>query len=94
MKSSKNKKKSDRREFLRNSIALGASAVAGSACTTGCTGPSLEANSDKVRVLTTDGKLIEVDRAMVEENAAPKTIGRKRLTAELEQATWPAKAPS
>jgi len=57
----KNKNNRDRRKFLKNTLALGTAAL------TGSTGAALAADNEatkkeKIKVLTTDGKVIEVDK--------------------------------
>ena len=63
MESSKKNKKSDRREFLWKGLALGTTALVGAGCAGGCSTPEAEASGEKVKVMTTDGKLAEIDPA-------------------------------
>lgn len=63
MKSLKKAKKSDRREFLRGSLALGTTALVGAGCAGRCSVPELKSSGEKVKVMTTDGKLAEIDPA-------------------------------
>ena len=63
MESSKKSKKSDRREFLRNSLALGTTALVGAGCAGGCSTPEAKGSGEKVKVMTTEGKLMEIDPA-------------------------------
>ena len=62
MKSSKKSKKSDRRDFLRNGLALGTTVLVGSGCAGGCSTPEAKASGEKLKLLTTEGKLVEVDK--------------------------------
>jgi molybdopterin-containing oxidoreductase family iron-sulfur binding subunit len=55
-----------RRKFLKQSLALGAAAVTGAGFIKGVQAGSHH-SEEKVKVLTTDGKLIEVDKSMVME---------------------------
>lgn len=63
MESSKKNKKSDRREFLWKGLALGTTALVGAGCAGGCSTPEAKASGEKVKVMTTDGKLAEIDPA-------------------------------
>ena len=74
---SQNKKNRSRRDFLKAGLTAGASAVAG------LTGGSILSQKaaagiegSKVKALTTDGKVIELDEEMVRETSASKTISR------------------
>ena len=62
MKSSRKSKKSDRRDFLRNGLALGTTVLVGSGCAGGCSTPETESSGEKVKLLTSEGKLVEVDK--------------------------------
>jgi molybdopterin-containing oxidoreductase family iron-sulfur binding subunit len=70
-----------RRNFLRKGILAGSAAIAGSAFISSCSGEP--ESGEKVRVLTTDGKIVEVDRAhlksdkQVREEAREGVPGRK-----------------
>jgi hypothetical protein len=55
MKFSKKSKKSDRREFLRNGLALGTTALVGAACGGSCSTPESGTSGEKVKVMTTEG---------------------------------------
>jgi Fe-S-cluster-containing dehydrogenase component len=72
------KKSKNRRDFIKTGLTAGASAIAG---ITGGVILSKDASAGvsgtKVKALTTDGKLIEVDKNLVEETKSPATIGRK-----------------
>jgi molybdopterin-containing oxidoreductase family iron-sulfur binding subunit len=75
---SEKEKGKSRRKFLKTGITAGISAAAG------LTGGGVLASkavaggsARKVKALTTDGKVIEVDEAMVEEKVTPEAIGRK-----------------
>ncbi len=59
-KKEKTSKSSGRRDFLRSGLMLGAGAVAGSGLLASCSSPG-EEEGDKVKVMTTDGRLVEVD---------------------------------
>ncbi len=78
------KKRKSRRDFLKKSLTAGVSAVAG------MTGGGFllrkaraGVKTGKVRALTTDGRLVEVEKSMVEETESPHAIGRKESMAGL-----------
>jgi molybdopterin-containing oxidoreductase family iron-sulfur binding subunit len=56
-------KKPDRRKFLRNSLSLGASAIAGSSMISSCKTGNGSETGEKVKVLMPDGNLAEVDKS-------------------------------
>lgn len=59
-------KENSRRKFLKQGITLGAAAIAGTGLVKGIQTKAHEhEGGEKVKVLTTDGKLIEVDKSMV-----------------------------
>jgi Fe-S-cluster-containing dehydrogenase component len=57
---------SSRRRFLRKGLIAGVSAIAAGSLLQSCTTPKKE-NSQKVKVLTADGKLVEVDASQLKE---------------------------
>ncbi|MCK4854282.1 MAG: twin-arginine translocation signal domain-containing protein, partial [Bacteroidales bacterium] len=71
----KDKNKS-RRNFLKTGITAGISAAAGLTGGGVLASKAKAGTGRKVKALTTDGKVIEVDEAVVEEKAAPEAIGR------------------
>ncbi|KPL25978.1 MAG: hypothetical protein AMS23_03790 [Bacteroides sp. SM1_62] len=82
MSGKENKKNSSRRKFLKTGITAGISAAAGLTVGGTLAGKAVAGSGRKVKALTTDGKVIEMDEAMVEGSAAesrhvPMTIGRK-----------------
>ena len=61
-------KKEDRRKFLKNTLAIGLGSSAFSllgACAS--KGDEVEYSGEKVRLLTTDGKIVEVDAKSIKE---------------------------
>ncbi len=58
-KKGKSKDHASRREFLRSGLLLGAGAVAGTGMLAACSGAGEE--GEKVKLMTTDGRLVEVD---------------------------------
>jgi len=70
VKNKKNKDKDSRRDFIKNGLLAGAGIIAGGSVLSAC-GDSEEKSGEKVKVLTTDGEVVEVDRV---------DIHRKRLT--------------
>ncbi len=63
MQNKKDESKASRRKFLKRSIVAGAGAIAGGSLLAGC--GEEEKSGVKVKVLTTDGKVVEVDRSDV-----------------------------
>ena len=63
MQNKKDDSVASRRKFLKRSIVAGAGAIAGGSLLAGC-GDS-EKSGEKIKVLTTDGKVVEVDKADV-----------------------------
>ncbi len=59
-KKENSKEKASRRDFLRSGLVLGAGAVAGSGLIAACSG-NTEEIGETVKVMTTDGQLVEVD---------------------------------
>jgi molybdopterin-containing oxidoreductase family iron-sulfur binding subunit len=78
MSEKENDKNKSRRIFLKTGITAGISAAAGLAGG-GVLGKKALAGgaAGKVKALTTDGKVIEVDEDMLNTDAAPEAIGRK-----------------
>jgi len=72
--------KSSRRRFLRNSLMAGAGAVAASQLLQSCETPKVE-SSQKVKVLTPDGKLVEVDPSQLKEVKGTVLASRKQSIA-------------
>lgn len=64
-KKEKSTDKASRRDFLRSGLVLGAGAVAGSGLISACSGGA-EEEGEKVKVMTTDGKLVEVDSSKLQ----------------------------
>lgn len=63
-KKEKSKDSASRRDFLRSSLVLGAGAVASTGIVSACSA-STEEEGDKVRLMTTDGELVEVDSSKI-----------------------------
>lgn len=59
-------KKSSRRRFIKNSLMLGAGSVVTASFIQSCA-EQHTMPSDKVKVLTTDGKVIEIDKALIKD---------------------------
>jgi len=78
--SNEEEKKSSRRRFLRNSLMAGAGAVAASQLLQSCDKPAT-GSSEKVRVLTADGKLVEVDPSQLKEVSGTVLASRKQSIA-------------
>ncbi len=64
-KKEKSSEKASRRDFLRSGLVLGAGAVAGTGIIAACSGDA-EEEGEKVKVMTTDGKLVEVDSSKLQ----------------------------
>jgi len=64
-KKEKSTEKASRRDFLRSGLVLGAGAVAGSGLIAACSGGA-EESGEKVKVMTTDGQLVEVDSSKLQ----------------------------
>jgi Fe-S-cluster-containing dehydrogenase component len=62
---SKKEKKSSRREFLRKGLMAGAGVVAGGSLIAAYVDKSEKESGEKVKALTTDGQIIEVDKAWI-----------------------------
>jgi len=71
-------KKKSRRDFIRLGVKAGISSAAGIAVT-GLTIDKARAagSGEKTKVLTTDGRLVEIDKSYLVENPDEKNIGRK-----------------
>ena len=67
MKFNKGKKGSSRRKFLKKGLSIGIGTVTSVNALSSCSGE--KESGEKVRVMTTDGKLIEIDASHVEEAA-------------------------
>lgn len=61
----KDKQKKSRREFIKKSLIAGAGVVAGSKLIAAYIGKSRPESGEKVKALTTDGEIIEVDKAHI-----------------------------
>jgi len=70
--------KESRREFLKSGFMLGAGAVAGSGLLAACSGTDPE-SGEKVKVLSTDGKLVEVDSSAMKDTAYASQEGNTSL---------------
>jgi molybdopterin-containing oxidoreductase family iron-sulfur binding subunit len=77
MSEKENNKKKSRRNFLKTGLTAGISAAAGAAGVSGLTKKAMAGTGRKVKALTTDGKVVEVDESLIERDAAPEVIGRK-----------------
>jgi Fe-S-cluster-containing dehydrogenase component len=64
----KEEKKKSRRGFLKESLAIGAGALAGAELFTSCNKDGIEETGEKVKLLSPDGQIIEVDSAYVNLN--------------------------
>ena len=65
-KKNKNKrKKSSRRRFLKKSLLAGAGAATGVSMMSGLASGKTKKSEEKIKLLTPDGKLVEVDRSDV-----------------------------
>ncbi|MBI9033318.1 MAG: 4Fe-4S dicluster domain-containing protein [Bacteroidales bacterium] len=82
MKSKKQQEDNTRRDFLRKGITAGIGAIAAGTMLSSCSKAD-ETTGEKVKVLTTDGKIVEVDRGLlkttkeVEQEAREGIPGRK-----------------
>ena len=65
MEGSNNEKKSSRRDFLKKGLMAGAGVVAGGSLISACVDTSEKESGEKIKVLTTDGQIIEVDKAHI-----------------------------
>jgi len=72
-KKEKSTDKASRRDFLRSGLVLGAGAVAGTGLISACSGGA-EEDGEKVKVMTTDGKLVEVDSSKLQPAAEPEEL--------------------
>ena len=72
---SEDEKKSSRRKFLRNSLLAGASALTAGQLLQSCE-KSASGSSGKIKVLTPDGKLLEVDASHLKEVAGTVLANR------------------
>lgn len=70
------KKSKTRRDFLRTGLTVGISAAAGLTGGGVLARKAAGSGAEKIKALTTDGKVIEIERALVEESPMPKHIGR------------------
>ena len=73
---SEKKKSNSRRAFLRTGLTAGLSAAAGLTGGGVMARKATGSEEDKIKALTADGKVIEIDRSMVNENPTPHHIGR------------------
>lgn len=71
------KKSKSRRDFLRTGLTAGISAAAGLTGGGVLARKAVASNAEKIKALTTDGKVIEIDKALVNETPTPGNIGRK-----------------
>jgi Fe-S-cluster-containing dehydrogenase component len=62
---SKNEKKNSRREFLKKGLMAGAGVVAGGSLIAAYVDKSEKESGEKVKALTTDGQIIEVDKSWI-----------------------------
>jgi molybdopterin-containing oxidoreductase family iron-sulfur binding subunit len=62
---SKNEKKNSRREFLKKGLMAGAGVVAGGGLIASYVDKSEKESGEKVKALTTDGQIIEVDKSLI-----------------------------
>ena len=65
MDESKNEKKNSRREFLKKGLMAGAGVVAGGGLIASYVDKSEKESGEKVKALTTDGQIIEVDKSLI-----------------------------
>ena len=65
MDESKNEKKTSRRDFIRKGLIAGAGVVAGGSLIAAYNDGQEKEAGEKVKALTTDGEIIEVDRSMI-----------------------------
>ncbi|MFC2087387.1 4Fe-4S dicluster domain-containing protein [Bacteroidota bacterium] len=78
MSKKKNEGKSNRRAFLKNGALLGLGAVAGNTIINKVkAGESSDESKEKIKVLSADGKLIEVDRESVNKNNPSQKLTKK-----------------
>lgn len=68
MKYKNEKKESSRRKFLKNGISLGIGAAASAGMISSCSKTGKPGSGEKIRVMTTDGKLVEVDASEISES--------------------------
>ena len=72
-KKEKSTDNASRRDFLRSGLVLGAGAVAGGGLLAACSGGT-EEEGEKVKVMTTDGELVEVDSNKLQPAAEPEEL--------------------
>ncbi len=77
MSKKKEKDTNSRRDFLRVGLMAGAGAIAGANLLNSCTGEP--ETGEKVKVLTTDGKVVEVDRASIKPREVIKKEAREGI---------------
>ena len=68
-----NKNNNSRRNFLGKSLAAGLASAAGLSVLQSCSTEEKALSGKKVKVLTTDGKLVEIDSSMLEISPEPPT---------------------
>ncbi|HEY4799835.1 MAG TPA: 4Fe-4S dicluster domain-containing protein [Bacteroidia bacterium] len=74
MKNENENNKTSRREFLRMGLLTGGAALAGTGVTK-LLGENSESSGEKVKLLTHDGKLVEVDSAQIKKSSSSNTPG-------------------
>ena len=72
----KDKKQNSRRDFIRTGLVAGAGAIAGSSLISSC---SSKESGEKVKLLTTDGKLVEVDKSQITPKPPSKEASKEGL---------------
>ena len=68
MKQKKNNSKGSRRKFLRNSLTAGIGAISASNILTSCSDEKKSESGEMVRVMTTDGRMVEVETSRINES--------------------------
>ncbi|MFC1732393.1 4Fe-4S dicluster domain-containing protein [candidate division KSB1 bacterium] len=72
----KDKKQNTRRDFIRTGLIAGAGAIAGGSLISSC---QSKESGEKVKLLTTDGKLVEVDKAQITPKLPSKEAAKEGL---------------
>ena len=70
------KKQNSRRDFLKTGLIAGAGALAGGSLLSAC---NSENSGEKVKLLTTDGKLVDVDKSQISMAPASKEASKQGL---------------
>jgi molybdopterin-containing oxidoreductase family iron-sulfur binding subunit len=68
MKPKKNKREYSRRKFLQKGLSVGVGAVTTANVISSCSGKNKAKPGEMVRVMTTDGKLVEIDASKINES--------------------------